>query len=48
MPPHPLKNFKILTYQNKPKSNVYSRNNLSKILDGAYITNHHEFKLIAY
>ena len=39
MPPHPLTNFKIQNYyQNEPKSNgVYSRNNLSKIKDGAYM-----------
>ena len=39
MPPHPLTNFEIQKcYQNEPKFNrVYSRNNLSKIKDGAYI-----------
>ena len=38
MSPHLLTNFKIQKfYQNEPKFNgVYSRNNLSKIKDGAY------------
>ena len=36
MPPHHLTNFEIRKYyQNEPR--VYSRNNLSKIKDGAYI-----------
>ena len=41
MPPHPLTNFEIQEYyQNEPKFNgVYSRNNLLKIKDGAYVTN---------
>ena len=41
MPPHPLTYFKIQKYyQRKPKFNgVYLRNNLTKIKDGAYITN---------
>ena len=31
MPPHPLTNFEIQKYyQNKPKFNFYSRNNLPK------------------
>ena len=40
MSPHPLTYFEIKKYyQNKPKfSGVYSRNNLSKTRDGAYIT----------
>ena len=48
MPPHPLTNFEIQKYyQNKPKFNgVYSRNNLSKIKDGLYVTNLDEFKSI--
>ena len=48
MPPHPLTNFEIQKYyQNKPKFNgVYSRNNLSKIKDGVYVTNLDEFKSI--
>ena len=34
-------------YQNKPKFNgVYSRNNLSKIKDGAYIINLDEYESI--
>ena len=39
MPPQHLTNFEIQKYsQNEPKFNgVYSRNNLSKIKDGAYI-----------
>ena len=42
MPPHPLTN-----YQNEPKYNgFYSRNNLPKIKDGAYIINLDEFKSI--
>ena len=38
---HPLVNFEIQKYyQNEPKFNgVYSRNNLSKIKDGAHIIN---------
>ena len=41
MLPHPLSNFEIQKYyQNEPKFNgIYSRNNLSKIKDGAYIVN---------
>ena len=44
---HPLTNFEIQkNYQNEPKFNdVYSRNNLPKIKDGAYIINL-EFKPI--
>ena len=39
MPSHPLTNFEIEKYyQNEPKFNgVYSRNNLPKIKDGAYV-----------
>ena len=39
MPPHPLTNFQVQKcYQNKAKFNdVYWRNNLFKIKDGAYI-----------
>ena len=34
-------------YQNKPKFNgVYSRNNLSRIKDGAYMINFHEYESI--
>ena len=41
MPPHPLTNFEIQKYyQNEPRFNgVYSRDNLTKINDGAYIIN---------
>ena len=41
MLPHPLTNFEIQThYQNEPRFNaVYSRNNLPKIKDGAYVIN---------
>ena len=46
MQPHPLTNFEIQKYyRNEPRFNgVYSRNNLPKIKDGAYVTNHDEFK----
>ena len=45
---HLLTNFKIQKYyKNKPKFNgVYSRNNLPKIKDGAYVINHDEYKSI--
>ena len=45
MPPHRLTNFEIQIYnQNEPKFNgVYSRNNLSKIKDGAFIINLDEY-----
>ena len=48
MPPHPLNNFEMQgDYQIEPKSNgVYSRNNLPKIKDGAYATNHDEWKSV--
>ena len=48
MPPHPLTNFEIQKYyQNEPKfSNVYSRNNLSEIKDGANVINIDEYKSI--
>ena len=48
MPPHPLTNFEIQKYyQKEPKFNgVYSRNNLSKIKDWAYIINLDEYQLI--
>ena len=46
--PHPLNNFEIQKYyQNEPKfHSVYSRNNLPKIKDGAYVINLDEFKSI--
>ena len=45
IPPHPLTNFEIQKYyQNKPRRNgVYSRDNLLKIKDGAYIINLDEY-----
>ena len=48
MPLHTLTNFEIQKYyQNKPKFNdVYSRNNLPKIKDGAYVINLDEYESI--
>ena len=48
MPPHSLTNFEIQKYcENVPKfDGVYSRNNLSKIKDGAYAINLDEYKSI--
>ena len=48
MPPHSLINFEIqMYYQNEPKfDGVYSRNNLPKIKDEAYIINLDEYKSI--
>ena len=45
MPPHPLTNFEIQKhYQNEPRFNgVFSRDNLPKIKDGAYIINLDEY-----
>ena len=45
MPPHPLTNFEIQRYyQNKPRFNgVYSRDNLTRIRDGACILNLDEY-----
>ena len=45
MPPHPLTNFEIQKYyQNEPRFNgVYSRDNLQKIKDGAYMINLDEY-----
>ena len=45
---HPLANFEIQKYyQNEPKFNgVYSRNNLHKIKDGAYVINLDVFKSV--
>ena len=41
IPPHPLTNFEIIQYyENEPRFNgVYSKNNLPKINNGAYIIN---------
>ena len=48
MPSHPLTNFEIQRCdQNKPKFNgIYSRNNLPKIKDRAYVINLDEYKSI--
>ena len=48
MLPHPLTNFEIQKhYQDEPKFNgVYSRNNLPKLKDGAYVINLDEFKSV--
>ena len=48
MLPHPLTIFEIQNYYlNEPKLNgVYSRNNLPKIKDGAYVINLDEYKSI--
>ena len=45
MPPHPLTNFEIQKYyKNEPRFNgVYSRDNLPKIKDGAYVINLDEY-----
>ena len=44
IPPHPLTNFQIQKYKNEPRFNgVYSRDNLPKIKDGAYIINLDEY-----
>ena len=45
MPPHPLTNFEIQKYyQNEPRFNgVYSRDNLTKIKDEAYVINLDEY-----
>ena len=48
MPPYSLTNFEIQKYyQNEPKLNsVYSRNNLPKIKDKAYVINLDEYESI--
>ena len=48
MPPHPSANFEIQKYyQNESKFHgVYSRNNLTKIKDGAYIINLDKYESI--
>ena len=50
MAPYPLTNFEIQKYhQNKPNLNgVYSRNNLSKIRDGACIINLDDYESIEF
>ena len=45
MPPHSLTNSKMQKYENRPIFNgVYSRNNLLKMKDGAYVINPDEYK----
>ena len=46
MPPHPLTNIEIINYyKNEPRFNgVYSRDNLPKIKNGAYVINVGEYK----
>ena len=46
--PHPLTNFEIQNYyKNKPRFNdIYSRNNLPKIQNGAYVISLDEYKNI--
>ena len=48
MPPHLLTNFEIQKYYEKETkfNGVYSRNSLSKITDGAYVTNRDEYESI--
>ena len=48
MPPHPLANFEIQKfYQNELKCyGVYSRNNLPKIKNGAYVVNLDDYESI--
>ena len=48
MLPHPLSNIEIQKYyQNKPKFKIlYSRNDLYKMKDGAYILNFDEYESI--
>ena len=44
IPPHPLTNFEIQKYKNEPRFNgVYSKDNLPKIKDGAYLINLDEY-----
>ena len=45
MPPYPLTNFEIQKYyHNQPRFNgVYSRDNLPKVKDGAYVINLDEY-----
>ena len=46
--PHPFTNSEIQkNYQNEPKfKGVYSRNNLPKMKDEAYVINYDEFKSV--
>ena len=44
MPPHSLTNFETQKYQNEPRFNgIYSRDNLLKVKNGAYVTNLDEY-----
>ena len=45
IPSHPLTNFEMQNYyENEPRFNgVYSRDKLTRIKDGAYITNLNEY-----
>ena len=38
MPPYPLTNFEIQKHYKNEQNLIASRNNLSKIKDGAYVT----------
>ena len=41
---HPLTNFEIQKYKNEPRFNgIYSRDNLPKVKDGAYVINLDEY-----
>ena len=47
MPRDPWTNFEMQKYQNEPRFNgVYSRDNLSKMKDGAYVINYDEYSAI--
>ena len=48
MPPHPLTNFEIQKYYKNELifKGVFSRNNIPKIKDGAYVINLDEYKPI--
>ena len=48
IPPHPLTNFEIQKYyENEPRFNgVFSRDNLPKIKDGAYVINLDEYAVV--
>ena len=44
MPAHPLRNIEIQNYYKNEPSGVYSRDNLPKIENGAYVINLDEYK----
>ena len=46
MPPHPLTYFEIQKYYQNEPNGFYSRNNLSKIKDEAYVVNLDEYNSI--